>query len=78
VGALRDRFSDAPPGFDAPRTVTIETPAQRPPGSVVCPQQTGRTESCSTYRRLENRFGVTLDLGRRAEFLEWRSPLFRQ
>lgn len=42
------RFSNAPVPFAAPTTITIEHPYQRPADSIVCPEQTGRTESCST------------------------------
>ena len=42
------RFSNAPFPFEAPATVSIEHPFQRPPDAVVCPEQVGKTESCST------------------------------
>jgi hypothetical protein len=40
------RFSNAP--FPLRSTVTIESVRQTPAGAIVCPVQTGRTESCST------------------------------
>lgn len=40
------RFSDAP--IDECATVSIEHPIQRPADAVVCPEQTGQTESCSS------------------------------
>lgn len=40
------RFSDAP--VDECATVSIEHPVQVPADAVVCPEQAGRTESCST------------------------------
>jgi hypothetical protein len=40
------RFSNA--SFAVPATITVEHPLQVPAGSVLCPEQTGRTESCST------------------------------
>lgn len=40
------RFSDAP--VDECATVSLEHPLQCPPDAVVCPEQAGRTESCST------------------------------
>jgi hypothetical protein len=43
------RFSNAPFPFETPATITIETPLQKPPDTtIVCPEQIGRTESCST------------------------------
>lgn len=42
------RFSNVPMSFALPATTTVEHPLQVPPGSVLCPEQTGRTESCST------------------------------
>ena len=42
------RFSNAPPSFEAPATITVEHPFQKPADATVCPEQTGRTESCST------------------------------
>ncbi|MDR3488752.1 MAG: hypothetical protein P4M05_28095 [Bradyrhizobium sp.] len=40
------RFSNAP--VEMCSTVTIEHPLQKPADAIVCPQQTGRTASCST------------------------------
>lgn len=40
------RFSNAP--VDECSTVSIEHPIQRPPDAIVCPAQTGKTESCGT------------------------------
>jgi hypothetical protein len=40
------RFSNATIGV--PATITIETPLQKPPDAIVCPEHVGRTESCST------------------------------
>lgn len=40
------RFSDAP--VDECATVSIEHPVQLPDDAVLCPEQAGRTESCST------------------------------
>jgi hypothetical protein len=40
------RFSNAP--FPRRSTVTIESVRQKPADAVVCPEQTGETESCST------------------------------
>ncbi|MCS0497887.1 helix-turn-helix domain-containing protein [Ancylobacter sp. MQZ15Z-1] len=40
------RFSNAP--VDECSTVTVEHPRQVPADAVLCPQQTGKTESCST------------------------------
>lgn len=42
------RFSNAPIQFAAPATITIEHPYQRPADAILCPEQIGRTESCST------------------------------
>jgi hypothetical protein len=42
------RFSNAPQPFEAASTVSIEHPFQKPKDAVICPEQTGRTESCST------------------------------
>jgi len=42
------RFSNAPMPFALPATTTVEHPLQVPTGSVLCPEQIGRTESCST------------------------------
>jgi hypothetical protein len=40
------RFSNAP--SETRSTVTIEHPYQVPPDAVLCPEQVGKTESCST------------------------------
>lgn len=40
------RFSNAP--VDECSTVSIEHPIQKPADAIVCPEQSGRTESCST------------------------------
>jgi hypothetical protein len=40
------RFSNSP--VDTASTVTVDLPWQRPADSIVCPQQMGQTESCST------------------------------
>ena len=40
------RFSNA--AFALRSTVTIESVRQKPPGAIICPEQVGRTESCST------------------------------
>jgi hypothetical protein len=40
------RFSNGP--FPLRSTVTIESVRQKPVGALVCPEQTGKTESCST------------------------------
>jgi hypothetical protein len=43
------RFSNAPFPFEAPSTITIETGYQKPAdGTILCPEQIGKTESCST------------------------------
>jgi hypothetical protein len=42
------RFSNAPEGFEAPSTKSIEHEGIKPPDAIVCPQQLGKTESCST------------------------------
>ena len=42
------RFSNAPFPFEAPTTVTVEHPFQGPDDAILCREQTGRTESCST------------------------------
>jgi hypothetical protein len=41
------RLSNGPVG-NLPVTTTIETPQQAPADAIVCPEQTGRAESCST------------------------------
>jgi hypothetical protein len=40
------RFSNAP--IDECSTVSIEHPFQKPADAIICPQQTGKTEACST------------------------------
>lgn len=45
-GRFAIRFSDAP--IDECATVSIEHPYQKPADAIICPQQTGKTESCST------------------------------
>jgi hypothetical protein len=40
------RFSDAP--VDECSTVSLEHPIQKPADAIVCPEQAGRAESCST------------------------------
>lgn len=40
------RFSNAP--VDECSTVSLEHPIQKPADAIVCPEQAGRTESCST------------------------------
>jgi hypothetical protein len=42
------RFSNAPFPFPYPATITIETVAQKPTDAILCPEQVGKTESCST------------------------------
>lgn len=42
------RFSNAPVPFALPATITVEHPLQVPPDAILCPEQTARTESCST------------------------------
>jgi hypothetical protein len=42
------RFSNAPYPFEVPSTISIEHPYQKPADAIICPEQTGRTESCST------------------------------
>jgi hypothetical protein len=42
------RFSNAPFLFEAPSTITVEHPYQVPRDTITCPEQVGRTESCST------------------------------
>jgi hypothetical protein len=42
------RFSNAPFPFDAPSTISVEHPYQVPADAVLCPEQIGRTDSCST------------------------------
>jgi hypothetical protein len=54
------RFSNAP---FAPATITVEHPLQVPAGTVCCPEQTGRTESCSTC-------GICWSTKKRVAFLQ--------
>jgi hypothetical protein len=42
------RFSNAPFSFSAPCTVSVETAHQKPADAILCPEQVGKTESCST------------------------------
>jgi hypothetical protein len=42
------RFSNAPLPFPYPTTITIETERQKPADAILCPEQVGKTESCST------------------------------
>jgi hypothetical protein len=42
------RFSDAPLSLAVPTTVSIEHPFQAPADAIVCLEQLGKTESCST------------------------------
>ena len=42
------RFSNAPETFDLPATITVEHPYQVPADAILCPEQTGKTESCSS------------------------------
>jgi hypothetical protein len=57
------RFSNAPQPFPVPATVSIEHPFQKPPDAIICPEQTGRTESCSTC-------GLCWATARRVAFLQ--------
>jgi len=41
------RFSNAPYPFEAPSTVSIEHPFQKPGDAVICPEQVGKSESCT-------------------------------
>jgi hypothetical protein len=41
------RFSNAP-SASCPTTITIETRHQKPADAILCPEQVGKTESCST------------------------------
>lgn len=45
-GRFSIRFSDAP--VDECSTVSIEHPRQKPADAIICPAQTGKTESCGT------------------------------
>jgi hypothetical protein len=42
------RVSNAPRAFEAASTISIEHPFQKPKDAIICPDQIGRTESCST------------------------------
>jgi hypothetical protein len=43
------RFSNAPfPFRECPTTITVETRHQKPADAILCPEQVGKTESCST------------------------------
>jgi hypothetical protein len=42
------RFSNAPFPFPYPTTITVETARQKPADAILCPEQIGKTESCST------------------------------
>jgi hypothetical protein len=42
------RFSNAPTPFAVPSTISVEHPYQVPNDTTLCPQETDRTESCST------------------------------
>jgi hypothetical protein len=42
------RFSNAPMPFDLPATITIRVKHQMPADAIICPEQDGKTESCST------------------------------
>ena len=55
------RFSDAP--IDECATVSIEHPVQAPGDAIVCPEQMGKTESCSTC-------GLCWQSRRRVAFLQ--------
>lgn len=46
TGRFRVRFSDAP--VDECSTVSIEHPRQKPADAIICPAQTGATDSCGT------------------------------
>jgi hypothetical protein len=48
-GRFAMRFSNAPVPFATPATITVEHPFQVPDdGTILCPEQVGKTESCST------------------------------
>jgi hypothetical protein len=47
-GRFAMRFSNAPFPFPFPATITIETERQKPADAILCPEQVGKTESCST------------------------------
>jgi hypothetical protein len=57
------RFSNAPQPFEAPSTVSIEHPFQKPPDAIICPQEMARTESYSTC-------GLCWQTTRRIAFLQ--------
>jgi hypothetical protein len=42
------RFSNAPTPFAVPATISIEHPFQKPADAIICPEQVGKSESCST------------------------------
>jgi hypothetical protein len=46
-GRFAMRFSNAPFPFAFPATITIETERQKPADAILCPEQVGKTESCS-------------------------------
>lgn len=56
------RFSNAPFGT-RPTTISIETHHQKPADAILCPEQIGRTESCSTC-------GLCWQTKRRIAFLQ--------
>jgi hypothetical protein len=47
-GRFAMRFSNAPVGLDASATISVEHPLQVPGDAILCPEQVGKTESCST------------------------------
>jgi hypothetical protein len=48
-GRFRMRFSDAPASLGVPATISVQTSAEALAlGATVCPEQEGKTESCST------------------------------
>jgi hypothetical protein len=57
------RFSNTPHQFEAPSTISIEHPFQKPADAILCPEQIGRTESCSTC-------GLCWQTTRRIAFLQ--------
>lgn len=57
------RFSNAPFPFDVPSTISVERPYQLPPDAILCPEQIGKTESCSTC-------GLCWQTKRRIDFLQ--------
>jgi hypothetical protein len=48
AGRFAIRFSNAPFRFPYPATITVESAAQIPADAILCPEQIGKTESCST------------------------------